>query len=80
MPAHSHPFQAATDIGTTSNPNNNRLAQSDTLKMYSTVAPASALGPESILPTGGSQPHPNFQPYLCINFIIALFGLFPTQN
>jgi microcystin-dependent protein len=36
--------------------------------------------PASILPTGGNQPHDNLQPYLALNFIISLFGVFPTQN
>ncbi len=31
-------------------------------------------------PTGGSQPHDNFQPYLCVDFIISLFGIFPSQT
>jgi len=34
----------------------------------------------SITPAGGSQPHDNMQPFLCINYIISLFGIFPTQN
>jgi len=34
----------------------------------------------SITSIGGNQPHNNFQPYLCLNFIISLFGIFPTQN
>ena len=39
-----------------------------------------ALDPSSIGPAGGSQPHENTQPFLCINFIISLFGVFPTQT
>jgi microcystin-dependent protein len=34
----------------------------------------------SVSPTGGSQPHTNFQPYLCVDFIISLFGIFPSQT
>jgi microcystin-dependent protein len=34
----------------------------------------------SISPVGGSQPHNNFQPYLCVDFIISLFGIFPTPT
>jgi microcystin-dependent protein len=34
----------------------------------------------SIGSTGGSQPHTNFQPYLCVNFIISLFGIFPSPT
>jgi microcystin-dependent protein len=39
-----------------------------------------ALNVQSVAPTGGSQPHDNMQPYLAVNFIISLFGVFPTQN
>jgi microcystin-dependent protein len=39
-----------------------------------------AINPNSILPAGGSQPHDNMQPFLVINFIISLFGIFPSQT
>src|ERR1051326_6420688 len=42
--------------------------------------PSGAMAPASIGPTGGSQPHNNFQPYLCVDFIISLFGIFPSQT
>ena len=38
------------------------------------------LNAQSIGPAGGSQPHENMQQYLCLTFIISLFGIFPTQN
>jgi microcystin-dependent protein len=38
------------------------------------------LNPASIQNDGGSQPHDNFQPYLCVSFIISLFGIFPSQT
>jgi len=80
LPAHSHPFIAVTDIGGASDPSGNLIAQSDTLKMYEAINPTAALGPLSMSSTGGSQPHTNFQPYLCVNFIISLFGIFPSQT
>ena len=47
----------------------------------STTAPTSvAMAPQSIAPVGGSQPHTNFQPYLCVDFIISLFGIFPSPT
>ena len=45
-----------------------------------TDAPTSALNANSIGAAGGSQPHENTQPFLCINFIISLFGVFPSQT
>jgi microcystin-dependent protein len=38
------------------------------------------MNPASVLPAGGSQPHDNLSPYLVLNFIIALQGIFPSQN
>jgi microcystin-dependent protein len=35
---------------------------------------------QSVGSVGGSQPHTNFQPYLCVDFIISLFGIFPSQT
>jgi microcystin-dependent protein len=80
IPAHSHPFVAVTDIGGVTAPGNNLLAQSDTLRLYAAVAPSVSLDPAVMTPTGGSQPHTNFQPHLCLNFIISLFGIFPSQT
>ena len=47
---------------------------------YSSAAPATALAPQQLAPAGGSQPHENRQPYLTVNFIISLFGIFPSQS
>ena len=38
------------------------------------------LSPQAVSSIGGSQPHTNFQPYLCVNFIISLFGIFPSPT
>jgi microcystin-dependent protein len=59
---------------------NNVLAQTPSYTPYISDIPNSALNAQSILPRGGSQPHDNFQPYLCVDFIISLFGIFPSQN
>jgi microcystin-dependent protein len=80
IPGHSHPLLATLNIGGASAPANNVLAQASTVKVYSTVNPSGTMGPLSITSTGGSQPHTNFQPYLCVDFIISLFGIFPSQT
>lgn len=80
IPIHNHPFLATTNIGGGSAPANALLAQSSTVKVYSAVAPGNAMGPQSITFIGGSQPHSNFQPYLCVSFIISLFGIFPSPG
>jgi microcystin-dependent protein len=38
------------------------------------------LSAQAVLPYGGSQPHDNMQPYLCVNFIISLFGIYPSPT
>jgi Microcystin-dependent protein len=79
IPAHNHPFKVTPNLGGGNAPVNAVLAQSSTVKVYSTVAPSVALGASSIAATGGSQPHSNFQPYLCVSFIMSMFGIFPAQ-
>ena len=78
--AHTHPLLASSDQVTTSNPGSNVLGAPLTVTPFFAATPNLPLSPQSITPVGGSQPHSNFQPYLCINFIISLFGIFPTQN
>jgi microcystin-dependent protein len=80
IPAHTHPLLAAGAVGNDPNPNNNLLAESSAISLYQSGNPAAAMAPQSIGATGGSQPHNNFQPYLCINFIISLFGIYPSQT
>lgn len=81
IPAHSHSLMATTDLANSASPADAYLSTTATgNKIYSTAAPSVALHPQEIGPIGGSQPHDNFQPYLCINFIISLFGLFPIQS
>ena len=80
-PAHTHPMLASQNTGTGSNPGGNVLDQmSGAILMYKAQPATAALSPKAVGGTGGSQPHTNFQPYLCINFIISLFGIFPTQS
>jgi microcystin-dependent protein len=79
IPVHSHPMLASTAIGSLSDPTNNLTSESPSIKIYSAQVPGAALDPNAVTPVGGSQPHDNLQPYLCISFIISLFGIFPTQ-
>ncbi len=80
IPTHSHPLLASSAVGNDPNPNNNVLAESSAVSLYQSGAPAAAMAPQSISSTGGSQPHTNFQPYLCVDFIISLFGIFPSPT
>jgi microcystin-dependent protein len=79
--AHSHPLTASTNNATTANAQSNILAQIPSYTPYiAGFSPNSTLQSTSITPNGGSQPHDNFQPYLCVDFIISLFGIFPSQT
>jgi microcystin-dependent protein len=80
IPAHSHAFLATSSFGTAAGPGSNVLAQTQAIKLYDSTAPATAMAPGTSGGTGGSQPHDNFQPYLCVDFIISLFGIFPSQT
>ena len=79
--AHSHAYLASTDTGSGANPQGNVLDQmSGAITLYTAQTPNVPMAAASIGSTGGSQPHNNFQPYLCVDFIISLFGIFPSQT
>ena len=80
-PAHTHAFSASTDVGSVHGPGGDVLAGSATIKAYTDSAPNVSLNPAALAPSGGgAQPHDNMQPFLCISFIICLYGIFPSQN
>ncbi|MDQ3985615.1 MAG: tail fiber protein [Actinomycetota bacterium] len=80
LPAHSHALLASATVATALDPANNLTAEAS--KRYYANPPASPtpMSPNSVTPTGGSQPHDNMQPFLCISFIISLFGVFPSPT
>ena len=80
IPTHAHSFMASADPANAPNPAAHVLAETVSTTPYFAGPPAVSLAPQSILPAGGSQPHGNLQPYLCINYIISLFGIFPSPN
>ena len=82
IPAHSHALLATNNFASTTTPQNNVAAAASVVNVdaYGTDQPVSTVSPNSISSTGGSQPHTNFQPYLCVDFIISLFGIFPSQT
>ena|ERR1700719_3018649 len=79
IPSHTHALLGTTTTATSPNASGDVLAQATLFFPYINVAPSVAMAP-SIGPVGGSQPHDNFQPYLCLDFIISLFGIFPSQT
>ena len=80
MPVHTHPMQASTSPGIAANAQDNIICSSPSINLYiEGQGPDTTLNSGVVAPVGGSQPHDNMQPYLCINFIISLFGIFPHQ-
>lgn len=81
MPTHSHRLNASTALASTTDPNGALLARKGRLTADAfNGSPNVGLVSTQVSSSGGSQPHENTQPYLALNFIIALQGVFPTQN
>jgi microcystin-dependent protein len=80
LPTHTHAFMASQTLGDTPLSTNTVLAQTPALIYNNTVANLTTLNPTAVSSVGGSQPHNNMMPYLTLNFIIALQGIFPSQN
>lgn len=81
IPPHRHPILGTTDLANTASPKDAYLSTTPTgSKIYSAAVPTAPLENTTISPTGGSQPHDNMQPYLCVNFIISLFGVYPQPS
>jgi microcystin-dependent protein len=81
MPTHNHLFEASNAIATQANPGGNLLANSQgTFQPYIQEDPDNSLNAGALSMFGGNQPHDNRQPYLGINFIISLFGIYPSPT
>ena len=82
IPAHTHTLLGSTATAGSPDPAGNVGARVTVAAVfpYGTDAPLQPLSPQAVTPTGGSQPHTNFQPYLCVDFIISLFGIFPSPT
>ena len=80
IPIHTHPPLASDAGGTADSPGNNFWAASSLGKPYVAGPPGVQMNQQSIAATGGSQPHDNMMPFLCVSYIISLFGLFPSPT
>ena len=78
MPQHLHFAQASSSPGDKAFSTGNVLSAAG--NVYGPVTGLTTLSPTSVTNVGGSQPHTNMMPYLVLNFIIALQGIFPSQN
>jgi len=81
IPAHSHVPQANNAAGNQASPAGGVWASTNpSINNYSNVAPSVTMDPGAMGPSGGSQPHDNMVPFLAVNFILSLFGIFPSQT
>ena len=80
IPIHNHALTCSTAPGAVNSPANQVIAASPSILLFIQDTPDSTLNTNSVTPQGGSQPHENVQPFLCINFIISLFGVFPSPS
>jgi microcystin-dependent protein len=90
LPSHSHRLQLSSGAGTTgipdpgtylaAGPSTGSGPNASQLHTYTTVAPDTTLGSSTVQSIGGGAVHTNIQPYLAVNYIIAIYGIFPTRN
>jgi len=83
IPPHNHSIQASPTVGNSTGSSNSTIAAGTIGRVYTNDVTPANLGDTNagtIAIAGGSQPHNNMMPYLCINFIISLYGIFPSQS
>lgn len=80
LPTHAHGVNA-TPVGAAANsPRDALIADSSGVDVFSESSPSESLSPNAVTSVGGSQSHDNLMPYLCVNFIISLFGIYPSPT
>lgn len=81
LPSHSHTFQASKEPGLLPNPSSDTvLATSNVIELFAEDSQDQNMATAAITNIGGSRSHSNLQPFLCINYIIALFGIYPSRH
>ena len=81
LPSHTHTMQASLDPGSETNPSGNLTASDLAVDAYFSNPPSTAgLASDAITSVGGSRPHTNLQPFICVNFIVALVGIYPSRQ
>ncbi|TMA94318.1 MAG: phage tail protein [Deltaproteobacteria bacterium] len=79
LPVHTHPLMAAPGVAVDPNPLGKVPAQTRATDLYVADPPDVTLAASAVSSRGSSQPHGNVMPFLCVSFIISLFGVFPSQ-
>ena len=79
LPSHTHRMRASADGADQRSPQGHLFARTD-FNLYRQATPGNAMASNVVSQTGGSRSHTNLMPYLCIHFIIALFGIYPSRH
>jgi len=80
LPSHTHPLQGSSEPATTPNPQDEVLGETITDRVYRADSADVNMANSSITNTGGSRSHTNLMPFLCVHFIIALVGIYPSRH
>lgn len=80
VPTHSHALRASSAAGTSSGPGNALLAATGSVNSYGSGNADQPMTAGALSSSGSSQPHSNMAPYLAVNYIISLFGIFPSPS
>lgn len=80
LPSHTHQLKASSELAQQASAQGNVLARNPTFDLFRVPSPPANLSSESVTSVGGSRSHTNLMPFLCINFIIALVGIYPSRH
>lgn len=80
IPSHGHALNASANAADTRNPAQQLPAVAGESAYTTSAANLVPMKSNAVSPAGGNQPHSNLQPFLCVNFIVALFGIYPSRN
>lgn len=80
MPSHGHPLQASTSPGIVSSPQGRVTGETSGFDLYAEAMQDTNMSSDSVTHTGGSRSHTNLMPYLCVHFIMALVGIYPSRH
>ena len=80
LPSHTHPMHGTAEIGADPSPSGNALASTQVISPYFVEAQSENMAASVIKATGGGQSHTNLMPTLCINFVVATSGIYPSRS
>ncbi len=80
LASHSHDYNVSNQEGNSDTPTSNLIAERPSINYLNELAQDTDMASNSLANTGGSSSHTNLMPTLCVNFIVALFGIYPSRQ